>query len=90
MLKRLLITTVAASAITLAGASAVFATPTPSPAGQPNQSCETPGFSAPNGFSTDGFLHAKTVYAGAGQSAHANNPKAVSQYDVACFQLSTP
>jgi hypothetical protein len=56
-------------------------------AAQPNQSCEEQT-TEPNGFSTDGFQHAQTVYAGAGQSSHSGNPKAVSQYDVACFQLS--
>ena len=90
MLKRLAITTFAAGAIAIAGATAAFATPSTNGPGQPNQSCETPGFSAPNGFATDGFAHAQTVYAGAGQSAHANSTHAVSQYDVACFQLSTP
>ncbi|ACL16043.1 hypothetical protein [Methanosphaerula palustris] len=58
--------------------------------GQPNQNCEEifPGGDvAPPVFTTAGFAHATTVYAGAGQSLeHANSPHAVSQYDVACFQ----
>ena len=59
---------------------------------QPNQSCEdagvTPGHaaSAPgSAFNPDG--HAGTVYAGE-QPQNSNNPHSVSQYDVACFQVS--
>ena len=54
--------------------------------GQPSKSCEDVS-SAPAGFATDGFAHAKTQYAGT-QPQNSNNPKSVSQYDVACFQLS--
>ncbi len=60
--------------------------------GQPNQSCETstttPGNSnsAPgSAFNPDG--KAGTVYAGE-QPQNSNNPKSVSQYDVACAQVS--
>ncbi len=74
----------------LAGASLTpaFAASNPSVTGQPNTSCETPGFAAPPGFSTAGFAHAQTVYAGSeGTPSAANgNVHAVSQYDVACFQ----
>ncbi len=62
-------------------------------AGQPNQSCQsepmTPGQSATapgSAFNTSGV--AGTVYAGQ-QPQNSGNPKAVSQYDVACFQVST-
>jgi hypothetical protein len=60
----------------------------PSGTGQPNQSCEvagtTPGHaaSAPgSAFNPDG--HAGTMYAGE-QPQNSNNPRSVSQYDVAC------
>jgi len=60
--------------------------------GQPNQSCQaepsTPGNSANapgSAFNTSGV--AGTVYAGT-QPQNSNNPAAVSQYDVACFQVS--
>ncbi|HZC40202.1 MAG TPA: hypothetical protein VE343_05975 [Streptosporangiaceae bacterium] len=62
--------------------------------GQPNQSCgssnamTTPGnaASAPgSAFNPDG--KAGTVYAGE-QPQNSGNPNAVSQYDVACFQVS--
>ncbi len=61
-------------------------------AGQPNQSCQiagvTPGqsISAPgSAFNPSGT--AGTVYAGQ-QPQNSGNPKAVSQYDVACYQVS--
>ncbi len=40
------------------------------------------------GFTSGGFLHAKTVYANVPESGQGNetNSHAVSQYDVACFQ----
>ena len=60
--------------------------------GQPNQSCQSffgnSGPFTPGGFNTTGFNHATTVYAGA-QSQNSNNPNAVSQYDVACFQAAS-
>jgi len=62
--------------------------------GQPNQSCQaqpsTPGMSASapgSAFNPDG--KAGTVYAGT-QPQNSNNPMSVSQYDVACFQVSQP
>ena len=60
--------------------------------GQPGQSCQaeppgsTPGNSANapgSAFNPNG--QAGTVYAGT-QPQNSNNPAAVSQYDVACFQ----
>lgn len=61
--------------------------------GQPNQSCEvttvTPGNSASapgSAFNPDG--KAGTVYAGE-QPQNSNNPKSVSQYDVACFEQTS-
>jgi hypothetical protein len=37
------------------------------------------------------FLNTAThVYAGAGHSTISGNDKAVSQYDVACFEVSQP
>jgi hypothetical protein len=68
------------------GASPALAT------GQPNQSCEnqpnTPGrsASAPGSAFADGGT-AGTVYAGE-QPQNSNNPMSVSQYDVACANVS--
>jgi hypothetical protein len=60
--------------------------------GQPSQSCQSffgnTGPLTPSGFNTAGFHHAITVYAGA-QPQNSNNPKSVSQYDVACFQAAS-
>lgn len=60
--------------------------------GQPNQSCQaqpmTPGnaTNAPgSAFNPNGV--AGTMYAGT-QPQNSNNPNSVSQYDVACFQVS--
>jgi hypothetical protein len=56
--------------------------------GRPNQSCEEQP-SGPPGFDSGGFANAEPHYAGSGPgSAHANSGNAVSQYDVACFQVS--
>lgn len=61
-------------------------------AGQPNQSCQaetsTPGQSAGapgSAFNTSGV--AGGVYAGT-QPQNSGNPMSVSQYDVACYQVS--
>jgi hypothetical protein len=68
----------------------VYANSTGTP-GQPGQSCQAffgdAGPFTPRGFNTTGFMHATTVYAGS-QPQNSNNPKSVSQYDVACFQAS--
>lgn len=76
----------------LTAISFVSATPSPNGPGQPSLSCGSPGAElSPNGFNTAGFAHAGTVYAGSEGSAsllHSNSLKAVSQYDVACFQFT--
>ncbi len=62
-------------------------------AGQPNKSCEDPGMMTPghaadnsgSAFSPTGM--AGTVYAGE-QMQNSGNSHSVSQYDVACFQVS--
>src|SRR5438105_9117167 len=70
----------------------------PSGHGQPSQTClsstapSEPGHSATAGgsaFNETGPGKAGTVYAGSGVSAtKAGSTKAVSQYDVACYQVS--
>ena len=68
----------------------VYADSTGTP-GQPSQSCQfsfPDGTFTPAGFNTAGFNHATTVYAGT-QPQNSNNPKSVSQYDVACFQAAS-
>ncbi len=80
--------------LALAFASTALADNPPGGTGQPGQSCQaepsTPGnaASAPgSAFNTSGV--AGGVYAGT-QPQNSNNPMSVSQYDVACFQVSQP
>jgi hypothetical protein len=76
----------------LATATAAFATPRPNGPGQPQVECGQDGFSdGPYGFGTSGLENAETNYAGSDNTnslENANTDKAVSQYDVACLQLT--
>ena len=90
MRMRLTVTAVAAFLLSSAGGVAIAANP--GTTGQPNQSCEeqpmTPGNAAAapgSAFNPDG--NAGSHYAGE-QPQNSNNPASVSQYDVACFQVS--
>ena len=72
--------------LSLAGGTALAGNP--SGTGQPNASCEESTL-APKGFSSGGFANADLHYAGNGApSLNANSDHAVSQYDVACYQVS--
>ena len=90
---RLLIAVLIAFAALALAVTPAFATATGT-TGQPNQSCEDqpmrPGHAAAapgSAFNPDG--KAGTVYAGE-QPQNSNNPSSVSQYDVACLQVSQP
>ena len=79
--------------VLLVGSVLLFGAFGPALAGQPNQSCQaqpnTPGNSstAPgSAFNTSGVSGG--VYAGT-QLQNSNNPKSVSQYDVACANVSS-
>ena len=88
MRRSIAVVAVAASLVFAAlPATAALATPSPNGPGQPSQSCEDLGITH-QGFTSGGFLHAKTVYANVPESGQGNetNSHAVSQYDVACFQ----
>lgn len=79
------------SNLLLAPIGAVSAARNPAGTGQPAASCGSANASTePKGFGTAGFAHAETVYAGSdGTPSLANGSShAVSQYDVACYQLS--
>ena len=84
----------ATAVVGLASSSTAYAAAHPSPTGtgQPSQSCgSATAPNSPNGFNSAGFAHAETVYAGSDSTPSAMNSqsgKAVSQYDVACFQVS--
>ena len=76
-----------AAALTLSATGGAFAG-NPSGQGQPNASCEDSALQ-PHGFSSGGFANADLHYAGNGiHSLNANSGHAVSQYDVACYQIS--
>jgi hypothetical protein len=90
MMKLLALVVVVAALFAIVVASAL-ATGDPSGTGQPNQSCQAPGTTGPPGLlsTTNGFAtKAVNVYAGT-QPQNSTNPKSVSQYDVACFQVSS-
>lgn len=89
-MRKLLMAIVAVTALfAVAAGGASAGGGNPSGSGQPSQSCQAepsgpPGItSTTNGFAT----HAVNVYAGT-QPQNSNNPKSVSQYDVACYQFS--
>jgi hypothetical protein len=79
--------------LALSLAASTFAASNPAGRGQPSAECGDEGAELePNGFLTQGFAHAETVYAGSDGTAsllHANSDHAVSQYDVACFQFTS-
>ena len=80
------------SALALAVASGALAGGNPAGTGQPSAECGDEGAELePNGFLTEGFEQAESVYAGEDEtaSANSNNDHAVSQYDVACFQFTS-
>lgn len=85
----------------LSAAGLVFATPSPNGPGQPGApttTCGTPGVTSQTppsatarGSPFNSIGVAGTVYAGnplTHSLANANSPHAVSQYDIACFQLT--
>ena len=80
------------AALALSLASGTFAAGNPAGSGQPSVECGDDGAELkPNGFLTEGFERAESVYAGEEDAASANsdNGHAVSQYDVACFQFTS-
>jgi hypothetical protein len=79
------------AALLVAPAGSALAAANPSGTGQPTQSCEDPGMVMPHGFTTSGFANAAANYAGSDGTGSLNsgNAHAVSQYDVACFQITS-
>ncbi len=83
-------------ALSLALTTSLVAAPSfavsPGTMGQPDQSCQSvfpSGPLSPQGFNTAGFANAGNVYAGSGQNTQTpSNSHAVSQYDVACFEVA--
>jgi hypothetical protein len=90
-MRKLLALVVVIAAVFAAAVEGAWAgNPSRTGTGQPSQSCQSeptgpPGIiSTTNGFAT----RAVNVYAGSAPQ-NSNNPKSVSQYDVACYQVST-
>jgi hypothetical protein len=85
-MSRRLIGVILGTAFALAGAGTALA-------GQPGAECGAAGAEQmPAGFATAGFANAEARYAGSDGTAsllHANSDHAVSQYDVACLQVTT-
>jgi hypothetical protein len=90
-MRRLLAIAAALVALALSGAPSALAAPNPAGQGQPSAECGSAGAtSTPAGFTTAGFAHAELVYAGSDGTPSAANGSshAVSQYDVACYQVT--
>jgi hypothetical protein len=78
--------------VAVAPAGAAFAASNPSGSGQPGAECGAANAgTAPAGFASGGFAIAEAMYAGSDgtHSLVSGNTHAVSQYDVACFQLTS-
>jgi hypothetical protein len=93
-MRRVAITVASALALSGFAASAATAAPNPAGTGQPGTatpngvSCPSP-ITSPNGFNSPGFAIADTHYANPGTTP-SNNPHAVAEYDIACYQTSQP
>jgi hypothetical protein len=91
-MRRIFVALFTGAVLAVAPLTPALAAPNPSGTGQPGAECGEPGATTePAGFLTSGFAHAETVYAGGEGTASAANgsPKAVSQYDVACYQVTS-
>ena len=80
-----------AAALLLSGSTTGLAAANPSGTGQPGAQCGVSGATqSPNGFNSGGFANAEEHYAGSDgtPSLKAHSDKAVSQYDVACYQVT--
>ena len=77
-------------ALSMSATIALAGNPAPSGTGQPSVSCGDVVPFSPNGFLTAGFLDATLLYANPGSTGGvaSGNSHVVSQYDVACIQLS--
>jgi hypothetical protein len=92
VMRRALIGSAVALLLMLGSAGTAVAARNPSGSGQPGAECGEEGAtSEPAGFGSVGFAKAEAHYAGSEGTASLNsgNPAAVSQYDVACFQVTS-
>ncbi len=91
-MRKLILVAFAALVIAAFAAGPASAARNPSGTGQPGAECGAAGAtSEPHGFFTAGFANAEEHYAGSeGTPSAANGSShAVSQYDVACFQVTS-
>ena len=91
-MKKTLVALLAGGLLAAAPAAPGLAAPNPAGTGQPGAECGDEGATMePAGFLTAGFAHAETVYEGSDGTpslAHGSS-HAVSQYDIACFQVTS-
>jgi hypothetical protein len=91
-MKKALVGLLASGLLAASLAASGLAAPNPAGTGQPGAECGEEGATMePVGFLSAGFAHAETVYAGSdGTPSLANGSShAVSQYDVACYQVTS-
>jgi hypothetical protein len=91
-MRRFLIVLFASVIVAAFAATGAAAAPNPSGTGQPGAECGDANASVePAGFSSGGFANAEARYAGSEgtPSALHGGVNAVSQYDVACFQVTS-
>jgi hypothetical protein len=91
-MRRFLIVVFASVIVAAFAATGASAAPNPSGTGQPGAECGDANASVePAGFSSGGFANAEVQYAGSDgtPSALHGGAHAVSQYDVACFQVTS-
>ena len=92
VLRSIAIAATLGSATALSLASGALAGGNPADTGQPGAECGDDGATMEqHGFMTTGFAHAELMYAGSedSDSLNSGNQHAVSQYDVACFQITS-
>ncbi len=90
MIRRALIG-VGAATLALSMSATIALAGNPSGTGQPGAGCGDPDATVmPNGFSSRGFAVAEEHYANPDSAGglHSGNAHVVSQYDVACYQLT--
>jgi len=91
-MKKTCVALLAGGLLAVLPAAPALAAPNPAGTGQPGAECGEEGATMePAGFMTTGFAHAETVYAGSEGTPSAANGSvhAVSQYDIACYQVTS-
>jgi len=79
------------AALALSMSATMVLAANPSGSGQPSAGCGDPNATVmPNGFNSGGFANAESRYANPDSTggAASGNAHVVSQYDVACYQLT--